>query len=77
MLDWLKEDLNRNERKPSYFYMYTANKDDAQIFATTLSMLKKRNDSIIERNMEGLSKSTIKCNICRFTSTNFGSFLTI
>jgi ubiquitin carboxyl-terminal hydrolase 4/11/15 len=75
-LDWLKEDLNRNEDMPNY-QLLDESIPDSELFKIRKANLKKRNDSIIEDNFQWYLKSVTTCLICKTKSTSYDSMLTL
>eukprot|EP00475_Leptophrys_vorax_P028481 TRINITY_DN4121_c0_g1_i1.p1 TRINITY_DN4121_c0_g1~~TRINITY_DN4121_c0_g1_i1.p1 ORF type:complete len:912 (-),score=279.12 TRINITY_DN4121_c0_g1_i1:98-2833(-) len=75
LLDGIHEDLNRVVKKPYTEAVESKGRDDEIVAAEAWETHRKRHDSIIVDNFQGLLKSRVVCPSCEKVSVTFDPFM--
>eukprot|EP00475_Leptophrys_vorax_P011616 TRINITY_DN18175_c3_g1_i1.p1 TRINITY_DN18175_c3_g1~~TRINITY_DN18175_c3_g1_i1.p1 ORF type:complete len:919 (-),score=242.67 TRINITY_DN18175_c3_g1_i1:91-2454(-) len=75
LLDGIHEDLNRIMKKPYTEAVESKGRPDEEVAAEAWMTHKKRHDSIIVDNFQGLLKSRVVCPSCDTVSVTFDPFM--
>jgi ubiquitin carboxyl-terminal hydrolase 4/11/15 len=75
LLDGIHEDLNRILKKPYTDAVESKGRGDAVVAAEAWETHKKRHDSVIVDNFQGLLKSRVICPTCKNVSVTFDPYM--
>jgi ubiquitin carboxyl-terminal hydrolase 4/11/15 len=75
LLDGLHEDLNRIHEKPYVEEKDSGGRPDSEVAAEAWEAHRRRNDSVIVENFQGMYKSTLVCPECSNKSIKFDPFM--
>lgn len=75
LLDGIHEDLNRVKKKPYTEAVESKGRHDDEVAKEAWEVHRKRNDSIIVDNFQGLLKSRIVCPTCNKISVTFDPYM--